>query len=178
MILALDPGNTRSALVVMEGPTVVKWFHDDNDTVLDVLSYWNADAGDFGQSSANPSPTLVIERIESFGMAVGAEVFETCVWSGRFWQAYTGQVERVTRRDVKLHLCGTSRAKDANIRQALIDRYGGKAAAIGTKKAPGPLYGVKADIWAALAVGVTFLDTTARVSGHSARQQNCTVESA
>jgi hypothetical protein len=146
LILALDPGNTRSALVVLDGPTVTGAMHGDNASVLAVLAEWEH------------GPTLVIERIESFGMAVGAEVFETCVWSGRFWQAYGGPVERLTRRDVKLHLCGTSRAKDGNIRQALIDRYGGKDAAIGSKKAPGPLYGIKADLWAALAVGVTYQD--------------------
>jgi hypothetical protein len=40
------------------------------------------------------------------------------------------------------------RAKDANIRQALIDKLG----AVGTKKAPGPLYGISGHLWAALAV--------------------------
>jgi len=51
------------------------------------------------------------------------------------------------------------RAKDANIRQALIDRYGpGKDKAIGQKKTPGPLYGFKSHEWAALAVAVTWMD--------------------
>jgi len=59
---------------------------------------------------------------------------------------------------VKLHLCGSARAKDTNIRQALIDRYGGSAA-IGKKAAPGPLYGVSKDVWSALAVAVTAADT-------------------
>jgi hypothetical protein len=48
------------------------------------------------------------------------------------------------------------KAKDANIRQALIDIYGGNDKAIGNKKTPGPLYGIKGDLWAALAVAVTF----------------------
>ena len=56
-------------------------------------------------------------------MPVGAEVFETVYWSGRFAEAYgVEHVERITRVDVKMHLCHTSRAKDGNIRQALIDR--------------------------------------------------------
>jgi len=59
------------------------------------------------------------------------------------------------RRAVKLALCGDSRAKDANIRQALIDRFGGSAA-IGRKTAPGPLYGISRDVWSALAIAVTF----------------------
>lgn len=168
--LALDPGNTRSALVLFDDGVVVGSWLEPNDAILERI----AAHGQF-------LDMMVIEKIESFGMAVGAEVFETVYWSGRFAERAMARgmvVIRLGRRAVKLHLCGQARAKDANIRQALIDRYGGKAAAFGTKKAPGPLYGVKADIWAALAVGVTFLDTTARVSGHSARQGNCTVESA
>jgi hypothetical protein len=51
-------------------------------------------------------------------------------------------------------------AKDANIRQALIDRFGGsKEAAIGTIKRQGPLYGVKGHEFAALAVAVTWIET-------------------
>jgi len=60
---------------------------------------------------------------------------------------------------VKLHLTQTRRAKDANIRQALIDRYGpGKALAVGLKATPGPLYGLTGDCWSALAVAVTAAD--------------------
>ena len=43
-------------------------------------------------------------------------------------------VIRVKRSAVKLHQCGSNRAKDANVRQALIDKMGPP----GTKKAPGP----------------------------------------
>jgi len=62
-----------------------------------------------------------------------------------------------------MHLCKNNRAKDANIRQALLDRFpatgGGKAPQIGTKKQPGPLYGVTSHLWSALAVAVTWADT-------------------
>lgn len=104
---------------------------------------------------------LVIEQIAGMGMAVGAEVFETCFWSGRFIQAWPGTAwDRLKRLPIKIHLCGTAKAKDANVRQALIDRFGpGKEKAIGTKKAPGPLYGLKGDEWSALAVAITWWDT-------------------
>jgi hypothetical protein len=94
---------------------------------------------------------IAIEMIASYGMAVGADVFQTCVEIGRFVEVAEGNVSLVFRRDVKMHLCGSARAKDANIRQAMLDRLG----PVGTKKAPGPLYGVKSHIWAALAVAIT-----------------------
>jgi hypothetical protein len=64
----------------------------------------------------------------------------------------------VYRREVKTNLCGSMKAKDGNVRQALIDRFGGKEKAIGKKKTPGPLYGFSADVWQALAVAITFAD--------------------
>src|SRR5678809_428964 len=97
--------------------------------------------------SHNPRYTrFAIEMIASYGMAVGREVFETCLWIGRFVQAARGEHTLVYRRDVKMHLCGNNAARDSNIRQALIDRFGpGKDKAIGRKALPGPLYGVSAD---------------------------------
>ena len=51
------------------------------------------------------------------------------------------------------------RAKDANVRAALIDRFGpSKRKAIGLKATPGPLYGVHSHMWSALAVAVTYGD--------------------
>ena len=156
-LLAIDPGTRESAWVSLGMDGTVHGFGKvSNLQMLAIV-----------MSHGSVDDALAIERIASYGMAVGAEVFETCVWTGRFiqqWMHYSDMlhpsVVDVYRKDVKLHLCGSPRAKDANIRQALIDRYGpGKDSAIGTKKNPGPLYGVKADIWAALAVGVTTIDT-------------------
>ena len=97
---------------------------------------------------------MAMEQIRGYGMIVGAEVFDTCFWSGRFVEAWSGKFDLIPRRDVKLHLCGSSRAKDSNVRQAVIDRVGPQ----GTKKAPGPTYGIKADEWAALALALTWWD--------------------
>jgi len=87
-------------------------------------------------------------------------VFQTCVEIGRFREAaarHTGDenIQFVFRKDVKMHLCQSMRAKDGNIRQALLDRFG----PVGTKKTPGPLFGVKSHVWAALAVAVTASET-------------------
>ena len=62
--------------------------------------------------------------------------------------------ERIKRLEVKLWLCHDSKAKDANIRQALIDRFG----PVGTKNNPAPMFGMAGDMWAALAVAVTWWD--------------------
>ena len=144
MILALDPGPTQSAWVRLDDGAPAGFAKQPNEGVLAMLAGYRSG-----------SDVLVIERIASYGMAVGAEVFETVYWSGRFAQAFGGWVERLPRLAIKMHLCHNSRAKDANIRQALIDRYGGPACI----RKGGALYGVKADIWAALAVGLTWLDT-------------------
>jgi hypothetical protein len=104
----------------------------------------------------SPTDKMVVEMIASYGMPVGQEVFDTCVWIGRFIEACPGPHQLISRKDVKLHLCGTHRAKDTNVYHALLDLYGGgRAVAVGTKKAPGPLYGFKADCWSALAVAIT-----------------------
>jgi hypothetical protein len=101
---------------------------------------------------------LALEMIASYGMPVGREIFETCLWIGRFieaWEMRQGRYQLIYRKDVKLFHCESARATDANIRAALIDRYGpGKERAIGKKSSPGPLYGLKGDHWAALAVAL------------------------
>ena len=150
MILAIDPGTTRSAWVLWDPfqRTISRHGCEDNHEVLDRLA----------SRSWDDNTVMVVEMIASYGMPVGAEVFETCVWIGRFVQAWSpddGHVRRawrrLYRREVKLHLCGSARARDANVRQALLDLVGPR----GTKCAPGPTYGLRADEWAALGVAVT-----------------------
>ena len=173
MLVAIDPGCEESAFVELsQDGAVVRFNKCRNATLLGVLAAYAVDV----------STVLVVEKIESYGMAVGKTIFQTVWWSGRFWEAWvaTGcQAAHLTRREVKLHLCGTSRAKDANIRQALIDRYGpSKEQAIGRKKTPGPLYGVKADIWAAGLISFPAATTFSRSRTVSSLSISTTLSSA
>ena len=149
-VIAIDPGSTNSGVVSWSGERVLACGILPNNEVIP----WVADqlrAITHGEASVG------VEMIASYGMAVGAEVFDTCVWIGRFRQQLDDMGvpnDPVFRGDVKVHLCGTKRAKDPNVRQALIDRLGKP----GTKKNPGPLFGISSHKWAALAVAVTYWD--------------------
>jgi hypothetical protein len=143
-ILAIDPGSAQSAWLRYDGSRPQGFGITANDVLVRAL-----------RSGGLPD-VVVIEKVESYGMAVGAEVFDTVLWAGRFAEAaHRVPVVMLPRRAVKLALCGDSRAKDANIRQALLDRFGGSAA-VGRKAAPGPLYGISRDVWSALAIAVTY----------------------
>ena len=149
-VLAIDPGNRKSAWCMIDGETLRPLFFDkeENQVVLTAVQHI-------------PYDRIVIERVASYGMAVGRDVFETCEWVGRFTQAARVPPDYVYRQEEKLHICGDSRAKDTNIRRALIDRFAqhdlknGK----GTKKNPDWFYGFSADVWQAYAVAVTYVET-------------------
>jgi len=143
-ILSIDPGNIESAYVLMDSETYkpLEFGKIDNTLLLIKMGELEYDK-------------LVIEMIASYGMAVGASVFDTCVWIGRFIQRrQCPDYEYIYRKEEKMNLCYTMKAKDSNIRQALIDRFG----EVGTKKNKGWFYGFKKDVWAAYAVGTTYLD--------------------
>lgn len=151
-VVGIDPGTEVTAWVRLDHRCKRVKDHaiEGNEVVLSRLLEWQ---------ERPRSPRVGIEMIESFGMPVGKEVFETVWWIGRFCQAYSG-VTRVTRREVKLHVCNQMRGvNDSTIRQAMIDRFGpGREKAVGKKKSPGPLHGIRKDEWQALALAVTFFD--------------------
>ncbi len=149
MILAIDPGNIKSAFVLMGADYKPAEFGilENEQLLLQMEELFEAENIE----------TVVIEKIASYGMAVGATVFDTCIWIGRFAEKAVSsgcEVEYILRAEEKMNLCHSMKAKDANIRQALIDRFG----EVGTKRSPGWFYGVSKDIWAAIAVAVTYLD--------------------
>lgn len=139
-LLAIDPGPEKSGYVVWESDRVAACGHLPNDILRGYIDdQWDA---------------VAIEMIASYGMAVGAAVFNTCVEVGRFLErAKANKIDcrLVFRKDVKMFVCRSMKAKDGNIRQSLIDHIG----PVGTKGNQGPLYGVKSHAWAALAIAVT-----------------------
>lgn len=153
MLIAIDPGNVESAFVRI----------DDQYKLYEHEKIRNEELINRIEGLSRICDRVVIERIASYGMAVGRSVFETCEWIGRFTQMAIGlymPVDYVFRIDEKMALCRDARAGDANIRRALIDRFAqhdlrtGK----GTKKNPDYFYGFAKDEWAAMAVAVTYLD--------------------
>ena len=158
-ILAIDPGNVESGWVVIDVGTrrPLMFGKTPNIELRDRL--WTS------ARTVITADRAVIEMIASYGMAVGSEVFDTCVWIGRFYTAFEvhtdTEPELVKRAPVKLHHCHTSKAKDSNITQALVDRFaaGEPNHGKGTNAAPGWFHGFRADIWQAYALAVYAADT-------------------
>ena len=151
-ILAIDPGNVTSSWALLETaggwpPRLEDYHLDEANALLEArlrqhTLRWQA---------------VAIEMVRSYGRPVGAEIFETCVWIGRFEAAIDHSATsraRIGRKEV-VSTIGAGKGGDALVRRRLLEIYGGDAAK-GSKRAPGPLYGVTEDVWAALAVGVAY----------------------
>ena len=156
MLLALDPGTRYTGYVLMTRDRVDDAGHRPNAEVLAML-----------RRHTGP---VACETIEARGLPLGQDTLITSVWVGRYWQAADERALSFTAfrpSDVNVCLCGSARAKDTSVRRALIDRFGPEVAtAVGTRRAPGPLYPVRGHgghAWAALAVGVAWLDTHGRL---------------
>lgn len=159
-IIAIDPGNTHSAIVIMHegGPTV--WKKTTNGQILSWLRTWSTHYKEYEMAIETPAPR---------GMPTALEEMQTLIAIGEFKEAFRpGETHHILRKDVKMNLCGQVRAKDKNIRQALVDRFiqhfgvANEKELKGLKKNPGPLYKLAADMWQALAVGCTHYDSLIR----------------
>lgn len=171
IILGIDPGSERSAWVLydLKAHEVKLSRYSANWEML--LWFEHCDI-------KSKFDHCAIEMIASYGMPVGKSVFDTCLWIGQFiirvldkdisvslvpkktkWTSAFNYGANCQHEGVNMFLCNSNRAKDSNIRQAIIDRFsptgGGKIPQIGTKKKPGPLYGISGDVWSALAVAIT-----------------------
>ena len=144
----------RTILGIDPSPDKHAWAIINQD--LDVIGFGRDFTAECQGPSKNGLLETWIEMIASYGMPVGKEVFDTCVQIGSLMTLIPawGPVYRVTRNSVKNSVCHSSKAKDSNIRQAVIDRFGGPQCI----KKGGKLHGVAGDTWAALAVCLAALD--------------------
>ena len=157
MLLAIDPGTTESAYVILNDELKPIKFGKVENTALTAIIpevMYDYRIND-----------VAIESVASYGMAVGKEVFETCFWSGRFWEISLRRmdlksVKAIYRKEEKMNLCGSMKAKDSNIIQALVDRFatGQPNHGKGTKKEKGWFHGFSKDVWQAYACGITYYD--------------------
>jgi hypothetical protein len=144
-IIGIDPGTESGAVVVWDTLQRQIVFHEimPNNELLEWLR---------NQDDAND---VSCETIISLGQRVGAETFETCFFIGRIMEICHRRKQVFTpirRRDVIMVHCASNKASDADVRAAMI-AYVGQP---GSKKAPGPTYGIASHEWSALAIA-TFL---------------------
>ena len=150
--LAIDPGTTESGYAYYDDSTGLP---SESGKIPNDIMLSHVYAGNYDR--------IAVEMVAHYGlgMPAGKTIFETCVWIGRFQEAATRKrFTIVYRKEVTLHMCGSVRGKDANVRQSIMDRHGGdRSIAVGVKANPGPLYGFKADAWQALGVAITASET-------------------
>ena len=155
-IVGIDPGNVQSAFCICNEDLKPMWFGKMANELM-----WADMVDKLQLLLPTDSVEFAIEMIASYGLSVGKEVFDTCVWIGRMAERLRAYpVTYIYRKDEKMVICGAMRANDASIRQALVDRFapGEQNYGKGTKHAPGFFYGFRADIWQSFAVAVTHHD--------------------
>lgn len=147
IILGLDPGTTSTGVVIYDCEKAIVTYaagEMDNEQVRDGFldDIWVEGHG---------VNRFVIETMSPRGLSLGKDTMRTIRWTGRFEELCyqsLGRVELMQRDTIKRVLLGRTNlpAPDSKIRQLLVDEVGPK----GTKKAPGPTFGVSKHAWQAL----------------------------
>ena len=154
MLLAVDPGTALSGYCLMnfdytiEGKGKVY-----NEFIIENLGNKNI-------------KTVVIEKAVPFSM-VPKTLLDTVMWYGRFIQAAFDRNDNVKvilipRATVKKHICDNGRANDSMVRAEIIRSFGQPKTS--NSDPVNPIYNdeverMKADIWQAFALGVTYADS-------------------
>jgi hypothetical protein len=153
-VLSIDAGNIQSAYIIfcnIEKRVVQKNILPNNEFLNEILH--------------SCFDEVAIEKIISMGMPVGDTTFQTVFQNGRIYQAIYDKFGIVanlySRLDIKVHLCYTTRAKDPNVRMALVNRFGEPS----TKKNPHNIYNELTDkiyfgthFWSCLAVAMYHIE--------------------
>lgn len=155
-ILGIDPGNEDTAFCLVDSQLRPVRFAK----LANELAYCEMVEA-IVNNTLSDNIIVACEMIASYGMPVGKEVFDTCVWIGQLKERFKMyDFQYIYRKDEKMAICHSMKASDANITQALVDRFapGVPNHGKGRKDAPGWFYGFRADIWQAYAVAVTYHD--------------------
>jgi len=148
-ILAIDPGTTQSAYILWntEKQTVLSCgLMDNNPFVKKYISFVQCKMADL----------IAVEMIQNYGFQMGRSTIETIMFVGElkaFWDANHYDVTEFKlygRPTIKGHF---NAKKDAMIRASLRMRYGEHEF-----KKGGKFYGVKKDIWSAMAIAVALTE--------------------
>jgi len=106
---------------------------------------------------------LGYEWIQSYGLAVGEDVFRTAYMCGRLREAFGGGFHEPTRPQIVRHFTGRSTHKKPVVRQVLRERFEGNN---------DMLKGITNHAWDALAVCLFLLETIYEESWSSDRLRN------
>lgn len=158
MILAIDPGTKRIGMVIIDEktdpPRLVRAYRpDDVDEELVYTVICMARTEGFH---------VVVERVQAQGVA-GASVIETADQAGYIrgiCKALGYTCHRMYRREVKRYL-DCAGGKDADVAARVREIMAGtsdRRQAVGTKKAPGPCYGLSKDAWQAAGLALAWLE--------------------
>lgn len=156
-ILAIDPAPTESGYIIWDGVKIYTFGIANNEKICESIVH------------STDISNCIIEKVACFGMPVGKSVLDTCEWTGRFdqqWFIKTGErAILITKNQVQLHHCKTTKANDSNVIQALCDKYayGVRNYGKGIKKEPGFFYGFKEDVWDAFALATTYTETNGSI---------------
>jgi hypothetical protein len=151
-VFALDVGSSRSGWAILEGigklhrvKGVETFGKTENLEVLRIVQEW---AGKCHFAIEYPKYQL--------GQPFQDTHITMATWVGRIMQRLDdlgASYSRIYRYREGMVMLNSSITSDAKIRAAVIAVYGPP----GTKKNPGPTYGVTNDAWQAIAVGTTYL---------------------
>lgn len=161
LILGIDPGPTTSGVVLYDPvQRVVLWSTAKMGTGAMLDAFREGFFRDWEKPNENvwymDDMTLAVERVVSYGKRIGAETIQTIEVIGRLLEMWEGRTAyAISRPDVLDAIAGNRSCKEGPAWDRLCEMHGGdKTQAVGTKKSPGPLYGVGSHARSALAVAV------------------------
>lgn len=161
MLLAIDPGEKTSGVVLFDRDKwrVIESRNSPNEHLAIVIAAGYMIGAD--DVTRYEFESVVCEKPMPMGQPLSGNLVETTLWCGAFWWAamFCTPWHWITRNQVKVAICGRCKGiKDAHVLTGVQERFGGREKCKGTKKQPGPCYGVSSHAWQALAACVAWIE--------------------